>query len=239
MQNSAVTHTEWLQARTVLLSAEKAFTKARDELTRQRQALPWELVEKSYTFESPRGTVKLADMFAGRSQLMIYHFMYPADWEQGCKSCSFWADHFGGMLPHLAARDVAFACVSISPLAKILDFKARMGWQFDWYSSAGTSFNRDFGVTGAKGETLIYNYDNEKRDDVELPGLSVFAMGGKGEVFHTYSCYARGLDMLNGTYQFLDLAPKGRDEAGLPYTMSWVRHHDNYGERKCLNSPQV
>jgi len=228
MSNPIVSHGEWLKARRELLAAEKAFMQARDNLARQRQALPWERVEMNYSFLGTKGSVTLDGLFAGHSQLVIYHFMFGADWQQGCKSCSFWADHFDGMLPHMAARDVAFACVSIAPLEKLLVFKKRMGWRFDWVSSEANSFNADFGVSRQPGEPFIYNYDRLLVEAGEMPGLSVFARNEDG-IFHTYSCYARGLDNLNTTYQFLDLVPKGRDESGLPYTMSWVRHHDRYG----------
>lgn len=229
MQNRVVSHEQWLKARQDLLSAEKEFTKRRDALTRQRQSLPWEKVEEAYRFKGQGGEVTLRDLFNGRSQLIVYHFMFGTDWQQGCKSCSFWADHFDGMAPHLAQRDVAFACVSIAPLEKLLAFRSRMGWSFDWYSSEGTRFNQDFGVTGDAGQEMIYNYDKAKQDAGELPGLSVFSRGSESTIFHAYSCYARGLDMLNGTYQFLDLVPKGRDEGGLPWPMAWVQHHDRYG----------
>ena len=169
----------------------------------------------------------MAELFDGRGQLIIYHFMFGADWEQGCKSCSFWADGFNGIITHLKQRDVTMLCVSAAPLQKLMAFRKRMGWTFDWVSSGGTSFNFDFGVSGATGETLIYNYDKPKKDAGELPGLSAFLTEG-GAVFHTYSCYARGLDSLNVAYQFLDLVPKGRGEDHLPYPMSWVRHHDSY-----------
>lgn len=227
MQKQIVSHGEWRKARRKLLRAEKDLMKRRDELSRRRQDLPWEKVEKPYRFEGDAGPVTLAELFGDRSQLIIYHFMFGSDWEQGCKSCSFWADHFDGMVAHLAARDVAFACVSIAPLSRLNAFKTRMGWRFSWYSSASTSFNQDFGVTGPAGQILIYNYDKPKEDAGELPGLSVFAKDD-GNLYHTYSCYARGLDSLNGTYQFLDLVPKGRDEDGLEWTMAWVKHHDRY-----------
>jgi predicted dithiol-disulfide oxidoreductase (DUF899 family) len=221
------TRENWLAARKVLLADEKAFMKQRDALAAKRRALPRYEIDKPYNFQSEHGQRSLAEVFGPHSQLIIYHFMFGADWQQGCKSCSFWADHFDGMAPHLAARDVTFACVSIAPLEKLLAFKKRMGWHFDWYSSAGTSFNKDFGVTGLPGETLVYNFDKPKEDAGELPGLSVFAKEGNA-IYHTYSCYARGLDNLNGTYQMLDLVPKGRDEDSLEWPMAWVKHHDRY-----------
>ncbi len=221
------TRENWLAARKALLADEKAFMRQRDALSTKRRALPRYETGKLYNFQSEHGSRSLAELFGPHSQLIIYHFMFGADWQQGCKSCSFWADHFDGMAPHLAARDVAFACVSIAPLEKLLAFKSRMGWRFDWYSSAGTSFNEDFGVTGQPGQTLVYNYDKPKEDAGELPGLSVFAKEGN-TIYHTYSCYARGLDNLNGTYQMLDLVPKGRDEDRLEWPMAWVKHHDRY-----------
>jgi predicted dithiol-disulfide oxidoreductase (DUF899 family) len=228
MTMHTATREEWLAARQALLAEEKALLKARDALAEKRRALPRCPVETPYAFQGPEGPVPLAALFGGKSQLIIYHFMFGADWQEGCKSCSFWADHFDGMAPHLAARDVAFACISIAPLARLLEFRQRMGWRFNWLSSAGTTFNADFGVTGLPGETLLYNYGKPIEDAGELPGLSVFAREG-GAVLHTYSCYSRGLDNLNGTYQFLDLVPKGRDESGLEWPMAWVKHHDRYG----------
>jgi predicted dithiol-disulfide oxidoreductase (DUF899 family) len=229
MTTQAVSREDWLAARKALLTEEKVFMKTRDALSAKRRNLPRYRIEKDYVFDGGSGKARLQDLSHGKSQLIIYHFMFGADWQQGCKSCSFWADHFDGMAPHLAARDVAFACVSIAPLEKLLAFKSRMGWAFDWYSSAGTSFNEDFGVTGQPGQTLVYNYDKPKKDAGELPGLSVFARADGG-IYHTYSCYARGLDNLNGTYQMLDLVPKGRDEDSLEWPMAWVKHHDRYGE---------
>jgi predicted dithiol-disulfide oxidoreductase (DUF899 family) len=218
----------WLKARIDLLAEEKAFSKARDALAAKRRALPQYRIDKPYMFETIDGSRSLASLFGSRSQLIVYHFMFAPNWEQGCKSCSFWADTFNGITTHLNQRDVAFVCVSSAPLDKLLAFRKRMGWQFDWVSSAGTDFNSDFGVTGQPGKTLLYNFDKSIADAGELPGISVFARNESGEVFHTYSCYARGLDMMNATYQYLDLVPKGRDEASLPYTMSWVKLHDLY-----------
>lgn len=228
MNNPIVSHDEWLRARRELLKAEKEMTRKRDELARQRQALPWERVEKAYRFESATGPVTLPQLFGPRSQLFVYHFMFGPDWEQGCKSCSFWADSFDGIITHLNQRDVTMICISAAPLDKLHAFRRRMGWRFDWVSSAGTTFNSDFCVSGQPGKTLHYNYDRAIPDAGELPGLSVFAKTADGDVFHTYSCYSRGLDGFNSAYQLLDLAPKGRDEGGLPYTMSWVKHHDRY-----------
>jgi predicted dithiol-disulfide oxidoreductase (DUF899 family) len=231
MENNVVSHKEWLEARKELLGIEKELTKKRDELARRRQALPWEKVEKTYRFQGAAGPITLPELFGPHSQLIVYHFMFGPDWQQGCKSCSFWADGFDGIITHLNQRDVAMVCVSAAPLEKLMAFRQCMGWRFEWVSSTGTAFNNDFGVAGNRGETLVYNYERAIADAGELPGLSVFVKNGTGDVFHTYSCYARGLDGLNPAYQLLDLAPKGRDEDGLPYTMSWVKHHDLYGEK--------
>lgn len=232
MEHPVVSQTEWLARRKELLRKEKEFTRARDALSAERRSLPWVKIAKPYVFEGPRGNLSLADLFGGKGQLVVYHFMLGPDWSEGCKSCSFWADGFDGMAVHLAHRDVTLAAISRAPLAKIEAFKRRMGWRFPWFSSHGTDFNRDFNVSFTRealerGET-IYNYEKRSFPSEEAPGVSVFARGEGGAVFHTYSCYARGLDMLNGAYQILDLVPKGRDEAGLPYGMAWLRHHDRY-----------
>ncbi|HYC24418.1 MAG TPA: thioredoxin family protein [Roseiarcus sp.] len=227
-----VSHDEWLAARRRLLEEEKAFTRQRDALSARRREMPWERIEKNYVFEGPEGQLSLADLFKGRSQLIIYHFMLGPNWEAGCKSCSFWADNFNGIDVHLAHRDVTLVAVSRAPLAKIEAFKKRLGWSFTWVSSFGGDFNYDFQASFtpadlAKGE-IFYNFKRQKMSLDETPGISVFARDEKGGVFHTYSCYQRGLDMLNGAYHFLDLVPKGRDEDGLAFSMSWVRHHDRY-----------
>lgn len=231
-QNRAVSHDEWLAARTKLLVTEKEFTRQRDELSRARRELPWERVDKQYTFDTSAGRKPFADLFDGRSQLIVYHFMYGPDWSEGCKSCSFWADNFDGGIVHLNHRDVTMIAISRAPLETLQAYRKRMGWHFEWVSSLGNDFNRDFGVTFtpeelAKGE-MVYNYRVGKFPSGEAPGISVFYRSGDGEIFHTYSCYSRGLDMLNGAYHYLDLVPKGRDEAGLPYSMAWLRHHDKY-----------
>ena len=232
MRNQVVSHEEWLKARLELLAAEKEFTRQRDALTRRRMAMPWERVEKSYQFEGPNGAVSLADLFDGRSQLIVYHFMLGPDWEEGCKSCSFWADNFDGIPTHLNHRDVTFTAVSRAPLPKIEAYKKRMGWSFPWVSSYGSDFNYDFHVSFTEEQLAAgkvdYNYGLVEGYE-ELPGLSVFYKNERGEVFHTYSCYARGIDMVNGAYQFLDLVPKGRDEDGFEFSMEWVRRHDQYG----------
>jgi predicted dithiol-disulfide oxidoreductase (DUF899 family) len=229
--HKVVTKDEWVKARKAHLAAEKEFTRRRDELSRQRRELPWERVEKDYVFDGLNGRERLADLFAGRSQLIIYHFMFGPAWEEGCKSCSFLADHFDGPRIHLAHRDVSFAVVSSAPRESIEKFQKRMAWSFHWVSSYGSDFNRDFGVQFTKEELageVDYNYGKGRFGAEEAPGLSVFYKDQAGEVFHTYSTYARGLDPLVGTYQFLDLVPKGRDEDGLAFSMAWVRHHDRY-----------
>jgi predicted dithiol-disulfide oxidoreductase (DUF899 family) len=231
-EHVVVPHEEWLVARRKLLEEEKAFTRQRDALSRRRREMPWERIERDYRFEGPEGRRSLADLFDGRSQLIVYHFMLGPDWESGCKSCSFWADNFNGIDVHLAHRDVTLAAVSRAPYPKIATFKKRMGWSFAWYSSFGDDFNYDFQVSfhpaDLKSGEVEYNFEKRKLSMDETPGISVFARNEAGEVFHTYSCYARGLDMVNGAYHFLDLTPKGRDEDGLPFSMSWVRHHDRY-----------
>jgi predicted dithiol-disulfide oxidoreductase (DUF899 family) len=227
-----VPQSEWLAARTALLKKEKEFTRLRDELSRQRRELPWERVTKKYVFDGPNGKETLADLFAGKSQLIVYHFMFGPGWEQGCQSCSLLSDHFDGSIPHLAARDVSFVVVSRAPLDQIEAFKKRMGWNFKWVSSFGSDFNYDYHVSFTKDEIakgeMNYNYGAQKFPSEEGPGASVFYKDAAGDVFHTYSTYARGLDMMIGAYNWLDLAPKGRDEDGLAFTMAWVRHHDRY-----------
>ncbi len=226
---------EWLAARKSFLAAEKEFTRARDQLSRQRRELPWVKVDKSYVFDGPNGRQTLADLFDGRSQLMIYHFMLGPGWEQGCPSCSYLADHFDGAAVHLAHRDVTFLVVSRAPLGEIETFQKRMGWRFKWMSSFGNDFNRDYHVSFGKDELekkqVYYNYEVTSFPAEEAPGLSVFIKNEAGEVFHTYSTYGRGLDILVGTYNMLDLAPKGRDEDSLAFSMSWVRHHDRYDDK--------
>jgi predicted dithiol-disulfide oxidoreductase (DUF899 family) len=232
-QHRVVSNKEWLAARKDLLAKEKEFTRLRDQLSRQRRELPWERVEKKYVFEGPDGRVSFAELFAGRSQLVVYHFMFDPGWAEGCKSCSFWADNFEGFYPHLNQRDVTMTAISRAPWAVIAPFKKRMGWSFPWVSSNGCDFNFDYQVSFtpealAAGE-VDYNFTRRKTSMTELPGISVFYKDEAGDIFHTYSCYSRGLDMLNAAYHYLDLVPKGRDEEGLPYAQAWVRHHDNYG----------
>lgn len=224
------TREAWNEARNELLAEEKKFTHLRDELSKKRRALPWVPVDRAYTFEGPQGPRSLADLFEQRSQLVVYHLMFAPEWEAACKSCSFWADHFDSTLVHLAHRDVSLVAVSRASMAKLSGYAKRMGWTFPWVSSGDNSFNYDFGVSfteeqRASGEPL-YNYGTERRSVSDLPGFSVFYRHANGAVFHTCSCYSRGIDMVNETYQLLDLVPKGRDEgAGI---MAWLRRHDEY-----------
>ena len=229
MSHPVVSPNQWQAARAALLKKEKEFTEARDALSRARRALPWEKVEKSYVFEGPNGPESLSDLFAGKSQLVVYHFMFnPAD-DAGCPHCSFWADHYDGMTAHLGQRDVSFVVISRAPVAKIAAFKQRMGWKFKWLSSGNTSFNYDYRVsfTPADSEQPVYNVGTLVPGMLDREGLSVFTKDSSGAVFRTYSTFARGIDMINGTYQILDLVPKGRDEDP-EATQSWVRHHDRY-----------
>jgi predicted dithiol-disulfide oxidoreductase (DUF899 family) len=229
-----VSHDKWLAARKQHLSKEKEFTRLRDKLSAERRELPWVKVEKNYLFDGPGRKETLADLFGGRSQLIVYHFMFGPEWEQGCPSCSFLSDHIDGSVVHLAHRDVTFVVVSRAPLPKIEAFKKRMGWRFKWVSSNGSDFNFDYHVSFTKDELtkgkVDYNYDMNEFPSDEGPGISVFYNEGTGDIFHTYSAYARGLDILVGAYNYLDLVPKGRDETELPWTMAWVRHHDKYDE---------
>jgi predicted dithiol-disulfide oxidoreductase (DUF899 family) len=228
-----VSEAEWLAARKALLAKEKAFTKLRDELSRERRELPWEGVKKSYVFEGPNGKESLADLFAGRSQLFVYHFMFGPGWKEGCPSCSFLGDHFDGATAHLANRDVTLAVVSRATYPEIEAFQKRMGWKFKWVSSNGSDFNYDYHVSFKKEDVdaggVYYNYGMTQFPSQEGPGLSAFSTDGKA-IFHTYSTFGRGLDILLGTYNFLDMAPKGRDEEGLAFSMAWVRHHDKYDQ---------
>ena len=235
-QPNVVSQTEWEAARKDLLTKEKEFTRQRDALSAARRKLPWVKVEKEYIFDTPDGKRSLADLFNGRHQLVVYHFMFGPDWEEGCRLCSYLADHFDGPAVHLAHRDVNFLVVSRAPLAQIEAFKKRMGWRFNWVSSHGNDFNHDYHVSFTKAEKaagkVYYNYQMTDFPSEEAPGASVFYKDEKGGIFHTYSTYGRGLDILIGTYNFLDLVPKGRDEEGLKHTMAWVRHHDKYQKEK-------
>ena len=221
----------WLEARRTLLEKEKAFQLARDEMALERRELPWRKISSDYVFDTEDGPKSLAELFGDATQLIVYHFMFHPDWDEGCKSCSFWADSYNGALPHLKARDVALVAVSRAPLEKLLAYRDRLGWSFPWVSSTNNSFNFDFGVSFTpeqiEQDETTYNYRQGKVTIEELPGISVFVRDGD-KVFHTYSTYARGLDPYNSTYQLLDIVPYGRNEADLPYPQDWVRRHDEY-----------
>jgi predicted dithiol-disulfide oxidoreductase (DUF899 family) len=230
--HKVVSHDEWIAARQNLLIKEKEFSKLQDDLSRQRRELPWERVEKEYVFDGPAGKETIAQLFAGRSQLAVYHFMFAPEWEEGCKHCSFWADNFNGTDAHLKHRDVTLVAISRAPLAKLERFKQRMGWSFKWVSSSGTNFNYDYRVSFtpeelARGEA-DWNYRRQKNTNADTVGISAFYKDRNENVFHTYSAYQRGVEPINGAYHFLDLMPKGRDEAGLNFAQAWVRHHDRY-----------
>lgn len=234
-----VSPAEWLAARKEFLAKEKEFTRMRDELSRMRRELPWEKVEKNYVFEGSNGTETLAQLFDGRNQLIVYHFMFGPGWKEGCPSCSFLADSFDGAAIHLAQRDTTFVAISRATLPEIDAFKKRMGWKFKWVSSNGTDFNYDYKVTFTKEQasngSLIYNHGTIPAYGEEAPGASVFSKKD-GEVFHTYSTYARGLDMFLPAYHWLDITAKGRDEADIkPHAMAWVRHHDRYSDGKMVD----
>ncbi|HUA32930.1 MAG TPA: DUF899 domain-containing protein [Candidatus Binataceae bacterium] len=232
--HTVVSQDQWLEARKQLLAKEKEFTHLRDELSRERRALPWVRVDKQYVFDTPDGRQTLADLFAGRHQLIVQHFMFGPSSTAGCKSCSFWADGFNGFAVHLEQRDLTFVAVSAAPLEKLAAFKKRMGWNFKWVSSHECDFNRDYQVsetTEEKGKgQSYYNYTIGKPFGGERPGISIFYRDDDGTIYHTYSSYSRGLDMMNAAYHYLDLTPKGRDEDNLQFTMSWVRLHDEYGK---------
>jgi predicted dithiol-disulfide oxidoreductase (DUF899 family) len=223
---------QWLAARKELLAKEKEFTRQRDALSALRREMPWVKVEKKYVFDGPLGKETLADLFDGKSQLLVYHFMMGPGWPEGCKSCSFLADSFDGSIVHLAARDTTMVVISRATLPEIQAFQNRMGWKFKWLSSNATDFNFDFNVSFTKAQvaqkTPIYNFQTAPFPSEEGPGMSVFYKNEAGEVFHTYSTFGRGLDSALEAYNLLDLTPKGRNEAGLPSTMDWVRHHDKY-----------
>ena len=229
--HQVVSRKDWTTARLALLAKEKAFTRQRDELSAARRALPWEKVGTNYVFEGANGPVTFADLFAGRGQLIVYHFIFGPDWEAGCKSCTFWADNFARIVVHLNARDTNLVLISRAPLERLAAYKKRMGWNLEWVSSLGNSFNRDFAVSFTPEQIAApdnnYNFGTQKFGMDEAPGISVFARED-GAIYHTYSTYSRGLDMLNGAYHLLDLVPKGRDEADLAYGMEWLRRRDEY-----------
>ena len=226
-----VSEADWLVARKDLLTREKEFSRQRDALSAARHSLPWVKIDKKYVFDGPKGKETLAELFDGRSQLIVYHFMLGPGWGEGCKSCSYLADHFDGANRHLPHRDVTFVVISRAPLSEIEAYQKRMGWRFEWLSSHDNEFNFDYHVSFTKEEEkankVYYNYGTGEFMSDELPGLSVFYKDENGDIFHTYSTYARGLDILVGAYNFLDLVPKGRDE-NPESTMDWVRRHDEY-----------
>ena len=232
LNHPVVSSEQWLAQRKALLAREKELVRLHDQIASERRALPWERVDKKYMFIAPEGPRTLGDLFDGRRQLMVQHFMFGPDWEQGCPSCSFMADHTDGMNIHLAHRDITFVAVSRAPLAAIDRFRQRMGWQFKWVSSNGSDFNFDYAVSFtqddmARGE-LYYNYGMRQHPSEEAPGVSVFYKDDAGDVFHTYSTFGRGVEVMMGAYQMMDLAPNGRDERDVPHKMGWVRHHDRY-----------
>jgi predicted dithiol-disulfide oxidoreductase (DUF899 family) len=232
-EHEVVPHDDWVQARKAFLAREKEFTHQREALAAARRALPWEAVAKEYIFDGPDGKRSLPDLFDGFSQLIVYHFMFPPEWDEGCPHCSFWADNFDGAPVHLSARGTSFAAVSRAPYAKLAAYRHRMGWSFPWFSSGETDFNYDFGASFTADEVAsgaaVYNYGAAAPGFEDREGLSVFSRDEQGQLFHTYSAYARGIDAINGAYQLLDLVPRGRDEPGGGFPQFWVRRHDEYG----------
>ena len=224
---------EWLAARKALLTKEKAFTRLRDELSRERRELPWVKVDQPYSFDGPDGRETLAELFDGRSQLLVYHFMFSPDWQAGCKHCSFWADNFDRVVVHLSHRDVTMLAVSRAPYAKLEAYEKRMGWTFKWVSSGETTFNFDYHASFTPQQVATksghFNFTIQDPHESDREGVSVFYKDAAGNIFHTYSAYARGIDMFNTAYNYLDIVPKGRDEGGRgPY---WVRRHDEYDSK--------
>lgn len=240
LNHPIVTRDRWVAERKALLAREKEMSRLGDELARERRKLPWVLVDKPYVFDTPAGKRTLADFFEGRRQLIVQHFMLAPGWEEGCVGCSFMADHVDGALPHMAARDLSFVAVSRAPLAEIERFKQRMGWKFPWVSSNGCEFNFDFHVSFTEEERkrgeVFYNYGMTAFPHEEAPGVSAFYRDDRGQVFHTYSTYGRGVELMMGAYDLIDIAPKGRDEAALSHGMDWVRHHDRYEAPKKTGS---
>lgn len=231
MNHPIVSRQQWLADRLKLMAREKELTRLGDEIARERRALPWVRIDKAYIFDTPAGRRTLAGLFDGRRQLLVQHFMLAPGWEQGCKSCSYMADHTDPTLVHLAERGVAFVAVSRAPIEDIERFRQRMGWSFPWVSAHGTDFNQDFHVSFTADEMASgkadYNFGGTPPGE-EMPGVSAFWKDDTGEVFHTYSTYGRGVEVMMHTYRLLDLMPMGRDEDGLRSTMEWVRHHDRY-----------
>jgi predicted dithiol-disulfide oxidoreductase (DUF899 family) len=237
-EHRVVSREAWLQERLALLNEEKKLTRQQDAIAEKVRELPWVKVDKRYTFDSPSGKKSLADLFGSHSQLMVYHFMFDPTWSQGCKSCSFIADHYNGIVVHLAHRDISFVTVSKAPIEKIEPFRKRMGWTFPWVSGGSTDFGRDFGVSFTDqelaDENTLYNFNQQPYPIRELPGLSVFSKDAQGDIYHTYSTYARGLDRFLTAYRYMDVTPKGRDEADSP-GMGWLRHHDQYDGSPFVN----
>ncbi len=232
VEHEVVSKQEWLTARKHFLAKEKEFTRLRDELSQERRNLPWVKVEKEHIFEGPKGKETLAHLFEGRSQLIVYHFMFGPGWEAGCPHCSHWADNFNGVIVHLNHRDVTFIAISHAPYSELAAYKKRMGWNFKWMSSHDSDFNYDYHVSFTpeqmEKKEMVYNYNTQQPPASEMQGVSVFYKDPSGDIFHTYSTYARGIDMMNVDYQYLDLTPKGRDENGRgPF---WVRRHDEYND---------
>jgi predicted dithiol-disulfide oxidoreductase (DUF899 family) len=232
MEPLIVTKSEWLQERQSLLEKEKKFNQQRDELTRERQNMPWLRVNKPYVFDGSKGAESLSDLFEGRSQLIVYHFMFHESWNEGCVSCSFWADNFNGTVVHLNARDVSMVAISTAPYEQLAAYRKRLGWSFKWVSSQQNDFGRDFHVSFDESDRengkVNYNYKRQEFPSEEAPGVSVFKRNAQGEIFHTYSTYSRGLDMLNGAYHYLDIVPAGRNESELAWKMAWVSRNDAY-----------
>ena len=230
MSNAVVSHEEWLAARTAFLEKEKDFTRLRDELSEQRRALPWEKVTKTYVFDDVNGQRSLTDLFDGRSQLVVYHFMFPPEWEAGCPHCSFWADSFNDVIVHLNYHDVTMVVISRAKQEKLAAYKKRMGWSFDWLSSHGSDFNYDYYASFTPEELAkkdgYFNYRHQNPGMTDREGMSVFYKDPSGEIFHTYSTYARGIDIVNSAYNIFDMTPKGRDEGGR--NQYWIRRHDEY-----------
>jgi predicted dithiol-disulfide oxidoreductase (DUF899 family) len=241
MQHQAVSQEEWIAARKQLLAKEKELTRHRDEVNAARRALPWVKIEKAYVFDTPDGKRTLAELFDGRSQLIVQHFMFGPDWQEGCTGCSFGADHIDGPMQHLVHHDVTYVAMSRAPLEKLLAYKKRMGWKFNWVSSAGSDFNYDFNVSFKRADLdkgrIFYNYEMIESQMDELPGSSVFYKDENGDIFHTYSSYGRGNEEVLGAYMLLDMTPKGRNENG-PHRnlMDWVKRHDEYENAVAVKS---
>ncbi|WP_031237298.1 DUF899 domain-containing protein [Asticcacaulis sp. AC460] len=231
-----VSREDWLAARIALKNEEKRVLREVDALAKKRAALPWVKVDKLYLFDTPSGPRTLSDLFAGRSQLIVQHFMFAPEWEEGCVGCSLGADHMNGITAHLENHDVKYTLVSRAPLAKLIAFRERMGWPFDWVSAGDGDFNYDFHVSFREGEPVYYNYADRAFECVDLPGLSVFHKTADGTIYHTYSVYSRGTELASGVFQLLDMTPKGRNETGPNGDLTdWVKHHDKYdsGSSSC------